>query len=169
MKRNIVRNGIVALTVCAGLFVAPTDAGEQPAARQVNPDAQAERIKALQNALTESLRENAILKRQVKDLEAELEKARQNRGVNVLPGPLRLPSTDPVPKDWKPFQFNGVTYYIVPCEQTSAAPSAGATTGTFKVRPGVDWKRPRTEAQVQTGSGALRLESPPQVDDRPAK
>lgn len=168
MKRNIVRNGIVALTVCAGLFVAPTGAGEQPAARQVNPDAQAERIKALQNALTESLRENAILKRQVKDLESELDKARQNRGVTILPGPLKVPGTDQVPSDWKPFQFNGVTYYIVPCEQTSAAPSAGAT-GTLKVAPGIEWQRPRTQAKVQTGSGTVRLKSPPQVDERPAK
>jgi hypothetical protein len=144
MKRNIARNMILAAAVCAGLFVAPTGAGGQQRQPRANEaDRGADRLKALENLLNDYAQENKSLRRQVKELEAQLEQLRQSRRVTVIPGPNALPRGQ-APLDWKPFEFNGVTYYIVPCAQD-----------------------PQTD--TPRGARTFRLPYAPPIDQRPTK
>ena len=164
MKRNILRNVVAAAAVCATVFVAPSGAGEQQRGGgliQIAPaDKNTERMKALERALEESVRENAILKRRVKELEVQVEKLRDSRGVNILPGPLRMPDNK-VPPDWKPFEFNGVTYYIVPCE--------AAQRGSGNLRRGTEWNDLLSGREGEVRSGTYYVKPTPKVDERPAK
>ena len=60
--------------------------------------------------------DNDALKRKLEDYERLLTRQRDNRrGALVLPpeAPQGQPGSA-VPKNWKPFEFNGATYYLVP-------------------------------------------------------
>ncbi len=171
MKRNILRNVIAAAAVCATAFVAPSGA-EEPRPRytvvtQAAPgeNADAQRVKALEKLLNDYAGENASLKLRVKELEDQLERSRQNRGVNILPGPLRMPS-EKVPPDWKPFQFNGATYYIIPCDGATPVGSSNARPG---MKPGANWNDLLSGREVEVKGGTLHLRPAPRVDERPAK
>lgn len=57
--------------------------------------------------------DNEALKRAVSAMEAKLRQLQQNRGTVVVP-PGEVRSAPP--EGWKPFQFNGQTYYLIPLE-----------------------------------------------------
>lgn len=106
------------------------------------PDDREQRLEALQNALrremakmkaenndlrnqNENLRaDNEALRRQLEAYEARLRQQRDNRGTFVIP-PEALRGTRPqgngVPESWKPFEFNGATYYVIPLKDGEAA------------------------------------------------
>jgi hypothetical protein len=62
------------------------------------------------------------LEEQVARLEAQVQDLRGRRNVIVTP-PLPAPAPSPLPKGWQEREFNGVRYFIVPCEATGAAPT----------------------------------------------
>ena len=117
----------VALIAC---WVAPSRAQE----KKKDP---AEVLKALEQMLNDYRDENATLKARVKDLEGQVQTLKQSRVINVVPQQQGAGAQQPPPPSWKPFQFNGGTYYIVPL----AANGGGAgndriSSGTFAVTPG---------------------------------
>ena len=98
--------------------------------------------------------ENATLKARVKDLEGQVQTLKQSRVINVVPQQQGAGAQQPPPPGWKPFQFNGGTYYIVPL----AANGGGAgndpmSSGPFTVTP---------------GQGAVRLTTPAAGGTAPA-
>jgi hypothetical protein len=100
---------ILASVVLAAALVSPTRAQEkQQAAKKKTP---AEVMKSLEQLVKDYQDENAALRERVTDLERQVETLKQNRVVNVVPQP-GAPAQ--VPPGWKPFQFNGGTYYVVP-------------------------------------------------------
>jgi hypothetical protein len=57
----------------------------------------------------------AALKRKLEAYEAQALKWQENRGtLNLVVPPDAVRSTQP--RDWRPFQFNGQTYYVIPCK-----------------------------------------------------
>jgi TolA-binding protein len=106
------------------------------------PDEREQRLEAIQNALrsevtkmksenadlrkqNENLRaDNEALRRQLEAYEARVRRQRENRGTFVIPPEaLRAAPSQGggVPESWKPFEFNGTTYYIVPLKDGEAA------------------------------------------------
>ena len=65
-------------------------------------------------------RENEKLRARVKQLEAEVEALKKSRAITLAP----QPAAPAVPPTWKPFQFNGATYYMVPLETSAGGPAA---------------------------------------------
>ena len=120
--------------------------GKQPRQRTMRlqapaPDAREDRLEAIQNALrrevakmkaensdlrkqSENLRaDNEALRRQLEAYEARVRQLRDNRGTFVIPPEaLRVaPSRGGgVPEAWKPFEFNGATYYVIPLKDGEA-------------------------------------------------
>lgn len=80
----------------------------------------------------EALRADAeALKRQLDIYEQERRQQKQNQGAFVLPPDalknLQAPhGSTQVPPNWRPFQFNGATYYIIPLRH---GPQAQVTPG----------------------------------------
>lgn len=58
--------------------------------------------------------DNDALKRALSAMEAKLRQLQQNRGTLVIP-PEQFKKAPP--QGWKPFEFNGQTYYLIPLEQ----------------------------------------------------
>ena len=124
--------------------------GDDPVRREVRnryfeapaPDAREQRLEVIQNALrrevakmkaenadlrkqNENLRaDNAALRRQLEAYEARLRRQQDNRGTFVIP-PEALRAAPSrgggVPESWKPFEFNGATYYVIPLKDGEAA------------------------------------------------
>ena len=103
---------------------APAPAGPAEG-RQESPQKMIARLKA----------ENANLRKENKDLRADNDamaqkleeyevremRRRQNRGALVVPP--QAPQAQPgnaVPPNWRPFEFNGATYYVVPLKAERA-------------------------------------------------
>ena len=106
------------------------------------PDAREQRLEAIQNALRRELArmkaenndlrkqndnlraDNEALRRQLEAYEARVRQQRDNRGtITIPPEALRgaRPQGNGVPESWKPFEFNGATYYIIPLKDGEAA------------------------------------------------
>ncbi len=73
-------------------------------------------------------KEIAELRQRVQSLEDRMRDhsivvPRGGRGRSIITIPPGLPSR-PVPNDWRPFEFNGMTYYVVPIDEApkSAVP-----------------------------------------------
>jgi hypothetical protein len=62
------------------------------------------------------------LEDQVARLEAQVQDLRGRRDINVTP-PVPAPAPSPLPKGWQGREFNGLRYYIVPCDQTVVVPA----------------------------------------------
>jgi hypothetical protein len=70
-----------------------------------------------------------------RELAASSEKLRQleaNRGVLVIPpnaaqvpNARQIPNANAVPKNWQPFEFNGVTYYKIPLADSKQESASG--------------------------------------------
>lgn len=95
--------------------------GEQPAAPSAAKKDPAEVLKSLNDLINSYADENARLHARVRELEAQVKKLAENRTVTIVPQPGT--PRNQVPPDWKPFRFNGGTYYIVPLEGTGAKAS----------------------------------------------
>ena len=108
--RSFRRLALVAAAAVAACSVAPSPAQE----KKKNP---AEAMKALEQMLNDYRDENATLRERVKELEGQVATLKQNRVVNIVPQPG---AANQVPPNWKPFQFNGGTYYIVPLKAGKA-------------------------------------------------
>ena len=76
--------------------------------------------------------EVAQLKKEVESLRQRVDSLEQQLKKGLIPAPFRGGRAKPdiinpypwprqVPPDWKPFEFNGMTYYIVPIDQARAA------------------------------------------------
>ena len=68
-------------------------------------------MKSLEQLVNDYQDENAALRGRVKELEGQVQTLKQSRVVNIVPQPA---TPGQVPQNWKPFQFNGATYYVVP-------------------------------------------------------
>jgi hypothetical protein len=126
----------VALIAC---WVAPSRAQE----KKKDP---AEVLKTLEQMLNDYRDENATLKARVKDLEGQVQTLKQSRVMNVVPQQQGAGTQQQPPPSWKPFQFNGGTYYIVPLAANGGgAGNEGVSSGTFSLTPGqgaVRWTSP---------------------------
>jgi hypothetical protein len=85
---------------------------------------------ALREMFTELAAENVKLRKEVKDLRADndalnrklqeseqmLREWRANRGALVVPPQAPGQQPNGVPRSWRPFEFNGATYYVVPLQ-----------------------------------------------------
>jgi hypothetical protein len=85
---------------------------------------------ALRRMFTELAAENVKLRKEVKDLRADndalnrklqeseqmLREWRANRGALVVPPQAPGQQPNGVPRSWRPFEFNGATYYVVPLQ-----------------------------------------------------
>jgi hypothetical protein len=113
------RLAIVASAILAASLVAPSRAQE----KKKDP---AQVMKSLEQMVKEYQDENAALKDRVKDLEQQVQTLKQSRTVTLVPQPG---AAGQVPPTWKPFQFNGATYYVVPLatDQQPAAASGART------------------------------------------
>ena len=112
------------------------------------PDEREQRLEAIQDALrrevarmkaenndlrkqAEDLRaDNAALRRQLEAYEQQARERLDNRGaLDLTPDALRdlrVPGgAGRVPPDWKPFEFNGATYYLIPLKQGQEAAAGG--------------------------------------------
>ena len=113
--RRITAVCMAALIACC---VAPSGAQERapkdnPAAPKPAKKDPAAVLEPLQQLLKEYADENAVLKDRVKELEAQIERLKQNRTVTIVPQP-GAPAK--VPPNWKAVPFNGGVYYLVPLE-----------------------------------------------------
>jgi hypothetical protein len=117
--RPVRRLAFLASVILAAALVAPSRAQE----KKKDP---AEVMKSLEQMVKDYQDENATLKARVKELEGQVEHLKQNRVVNVLPTQPAVPGQ--MPPTWKPFQFNGATYYLVPLAGAGAADSAAIKT-----------------------------------------
>lgn len=116
--------------------VQPQSAGPQPAPTPKAGDPKW--VESMQQPVKELTDENLKLRREVQDLRdqrdflnrkldecrALLQKREENRGTVVIP-PEALRNLKPhgngVPESWKPFEFNGATYYVIPLKDGEAA------------------------------------------------
>ena len=106
--RPVRRLATVASLVIAACLVAPSRAQENNQEKKKDP---AQVLKSLEQMVKEYQDENAALRERVKELEGQVQTLKQNRVVNIVPQPG---TAGQVPPSWKPFQFNGGTYYVVP-------------------------------------------------------
>ena len=157
------RNVLVSALACALVSAAPArtvsdaaPATAQPAAKPGEPQ-WVESMKRLVKDLSD---DNLKMRQQIKDLqdqrealrhaladcEARLEKQQQNRGAfNVPPNLLVTPPAaqgNQVPQNWRPFEFNGATYYVIPCKdgnsqagQVTAKGTGENVTKTLRLEP----------------------------------
>ena len=134
------RNVIVCALACAAISAAPagvepgaSSASAAPAQPALKPG-EPKWVESMQRLVKELTDDNLKLQRQVADLRDQaafldrqladcrtlLEKEKANRGVLVIPPGAaqpnlqRVPNANSVPKNWQPFEFNGVTYYKIP-------------------------------------------------------
>lgn len=69
--------------------------------------------------------DNEALMRQVEAYELQMRRQRENRGTFVIPPQaLQGELKNTVPPGWKPFEFNGATYYLVPLNEDGSKPAA---------------------------------------------
>jgi hypothetical protein len=125
-----VRHAVVIVIVCAVASAVTTGAQEskQGSAPLAPQDAREQRdegrVDALQRAMKKlsednaALRaENAALRLRVEEAAALVRRLQENGGIlRVPPEALRAPNAGQgqVPPNWKPFEFNGATYYVIP-------------------------------------------------------
>ncbi len=103
------------LSLVAGVIVAGVVLGIAPAAPQ--PGQESSEIEQLRNEI-------AALRQRVEALEKHL----PDRSI-IIPrgdgrqGPIVIEPQPPTRKDWKPFEFNGMQFYVIPIDnsQTSSA------------------------------------------------
>jgi cell division protein FtsB len=88
-------------------------------AEQAAPPAADKAVKTPEELVREYRRENEKLRARVKQLEAEVEALKKTRSITLAPQPI-APTAPPT---WKPFQFNGATYYMVPLGTSGQAPA----------------------------------------------
>lgn len=110
MKRIMLLAGMVGVFSIVALAIAETDEPD-------GPKDMAAQVKDLQNELDSLQSRLAKLEKQVTEL-ANLMK--------VYPVPVPQPGVElpGVPKGWKPFPFNGRTYYCVPVKEKPATPKS---------------------------------------------
>ena len=115
--------GSAALT-SAGTQKSPNVAVQQPAQPQRTDPKWVESMQRLLKDLTDDnakLRsENDALKRKLEAYEAEAKQRQQMPNIILTPPAAPRDSTPP---SWRPFEFNGATYYVVPCKD--GKPEAG--------------------------------------------
>lgn len=145
---KLLRNAAVCALVCAMVSAAPVRgvqrkiAMTEASAKPGDP----EWVESMQRLLKELADDNAklrsendwlrasnkSLKRQVEEYEAAARRALENRGALAVPPGVRVAPPgmrgNEVPPNWRPFEFNGATYSIVPLEHQHAAsrPSVAA-------------------------------------------
>ena len=110
----------------AGAQRSPAAPVQEPAQPQRTDPTWVESMRRLLKDLTDDnakLRsENDALKRKLEAFEAE---ARQRQQPNIIFTPAAPPAAprDATPREWRPFEFNGATYYVIPCKD--GKPEAG--------------------------------------------
>ena len=128
------------LAGCLSLSSPAANAQESPsaAASRRPAEPQPDRVARLERRVEELSRDNARLTRErdaaiAKRKEAErrvrdLERRTDRPQVRIVPTPtppLQLrPMPEPVPENWSPRQFNGITYYVIPLGQRQGRPAA---------------------------------------------
>lgn len=101
------------------------DAPGQDALRRMFTDLAAENVK-LRKDVMDLRADNDALKQKLQESERQLRQLRANHGaLAVPPQPPQGQPNGNVPRNWRPFQFNGATYYVVPLK----AEQDGRTTG----------------------------------------
>ena len=145
------RNVAVCAMACALVSAAPTR-GVQPRATPAQPTpapkpGDPKWVESMQQLVKDLTDDNLKLRREVSDLRdqrdflnrkleecrALLQKREENRGTLVIPPEalrkLQPQGTQPqgnrVPESWKPFEFNGATYYVIPLKEGEAAAGRG--------------------------------------------
>jgi hypothetical protein len=113
------------------------DASGQDALRQMFTDLAAENVK-LRKEARDLRADNEALRQKLQDSERQLRQWRANRGALVVPP--QAPHGQPqnaVPPSWKPFEFNGATYYVVPLKarQEDAGTKANTLMQVEPARP----------------------------------
>ena len=113
---------VVCVVVSATFCVAPSSA-EQAVPAPAAPGAKdpAKLMKSLEDLLKSYQEENARLRAQVETQQAQLVElegqiVRLMRSKAVMAPQPGVPGQSQVPPGWQPFQFNGMTYYVVPLE-----------------------------------------------------
>jgi hypothetical protein len=121
---------IVSAIVC----VAPSSAEQAVPPAPAAPAAKdpAKLIKSLEDLLKGYQEENAALRAQVAELEAQV--VRLQRKAVMVPQP-GVPGQSQVPPGWQPFQFNGMTYYVVPLGDGQGAPARTITVPAAPAQP----------------------------------
>ena len=136
------RDVAVCALACALVSAAPTRGVQpQPARAQPAPTPKSSDprwVESMQQLVKELTEDNLKLRREVADLRDQrdflnrkleecrtlLQKREQNRGTFVIP-PEAMRNLQPqgkgVPESWKPFEFNGATYYVIPLKDGAAA------------------------------------------------
>ena len=82
----------------------------------------ANELPAVPKAYADVLEKVERLENQVARLEAEVRELRSRRNIITTPAVPAIPS-QPLPPGWRQGQFNGMTYYIIPCDDKAAAPT----------------------------------------------
>ena len=137
-SRSYRQLAFVCVLVSAGFCVAPSSAEQAeapapPAASGAKDSAKL--MKSLEALLKGYQEENTKLRARVQELEEEVERLqvaqlrlKQNKAIAVpQPG---VPGQSQVPPTWKPFEFNGMTYYVVPLGDNQGAAARTITVPT---------------------------------------
>lgn len=92
------------------------------AAATVYAQRRANELPAVPKAYHDLLAKVERLEDQVARLEGEVRELRARRKIITTPAVPAIPR-QPLPPGWREGQFNGMKYYIVPCDDNAAAPT----------------------------------------------
>jgi len=145
------RNVLVVAVALAASSAAPSG-GQQKEAPAPAPDTAERRQDTMRETMKDLLDENVklrkqnldlrkdsdALKRQLQDYEQMLKQLRSNRGAVVVPTqPAPGAASEKVPQSWRPFEFNGATYYVIPLHDGDAKEQHNVAR-TLKMEVGVE-------------------------------
>ena len=121
---------IVSVVVLAA-FVSRSGARETITTQAKEPD---DVTKSMRQLLSDTLNENRLLKRRVKELKAEVQELRKLRTRTVVPPQPGVPA-QPLPPGWKKVPYGSGHYYLVPLEESKPATGTAARTPPPAPRP----------------------------------
>jgi hypothetical protein len=115
---NQVRGGIKMKKIMTLLvIVGVTSIGANAVSSEKNAASNLPEEKTLEEQVKELTEMVSDLKEQIKDLEKELDKIKSIPYYGII-DPSRFPKMKKIPKNWRKREFNGMTFYLIPLDDT---------------------------------------------------
>ena len=111
-RTRVIRFGVTGILALGAVAVGADDS------RSTGPKSEAE---SLRKALAEEVARNQLLEKKIKDLQYQVKELQLRQAAETR----TFPEAQRVPDDWRPYQFNGMTVYIVPLGTGQARITAG--------------------------------------------
>ena len=142
---KLLRDGLVvavALVACSAAPI-PTAQQDAPLPKESSQDALRQMFTGLAEENVKLRQENKdlradndVLKRKLEEAEKQMRRLHDSRNALVIP-PQAAPGqgSAPLPPGWRPFQFNGATYYVVPLAVGERDDRVAGTNAAMEVAP----------------------------------